>query len=343
MAFDPVLLKKNDGTMVQGAGDWEARRAELLDVLAREEYGFMPDAAAVECETLSKNNAHYGGHGLEEKMALTIHAPLGDFCLPFSLIKPDLPGRLPLFLFLSFEKEPYQKYFPLQEVLSRGYAVALIHYESVTSDDGDMQNGLGAVMPRPADGTGWGKLTLWAWAASRVLDALLLRQDVDANNIAVIGHSRLGKTALWCGANDPRIRFVCVNDSGSSGAAYARGKDPRGENVRIITHHFPFWFCENYAAYVDRENDMPFDQHYAVAACCPRYVAVSSASEDYWAGPESEKKSCEEASEAWEKCGLKGFDRGPDARVSYNLRDGIHFLSLEDWRFYMNFIDERRA
>ncbi|MBQ4226565.1 MAG: hypothetical protein II697_00035, partial [Clostridia bacterium] len=149
MAFDPVLLKRNDGAMVKCAGDWEARRAELLDVLSREEYGYMPKAAPVECETLSKNNDHYGGHGLAEEMALTIHAPLGDYRLPLTLIKPDLPGRLPLFLFLSFEKELYQKYFPLQEVLSRGYAVALIHYKSVTSDDGDMQNGLAAVMPRP--------------------------------------------------------------------------------------------------------------------------------------------------------------------------------------------------
>ncbi len=343
MTFDPVLMRMNDGKTALTAAQWRKRRAELIEVLAREEYGFMPPACAVECKTESCNRNHYGGHGIEEKLEVTVHAPKGEYSFPVLLFKPDFAGKHPLFLFLSFEAQPYQKYFPLQEVISRGYAVALIHYQAVTSDDGDMQNGLAGVMVRPMDGTGWGKITLWAWAASRVLDLMMTREDIDEKNIAVIGHSRLGKTALWCAANDERIRFACVNDSGASGAAYARGKDPRGENVRIITQHFPFWFCENYQQYADRENEMPFDQHYAVAACCPRYIAVTSASEDIWAGPDSERKSCEKASESWEKLGLKGFTAEKDAHAQYRLRNGIHFLSLEDWRFFMDFIDERKA
>ena len=87
MAFDPVLLKRNDGAMVQCAGDWEARREELLDVLSREEYGYMPKAAPVECETLSKNNDHYGGHGLAEETALSSMAQCTQFSqMPSTLV-----------------------------------------------------------------------------------------------------------------------------------------------------------------------------------------------------------------------------------------------------------------
>ena len=343
MRFDPILMRMQDGTSLTNAARWPERRRELIETLAREEYGFMPPVLPVSCTVENTSNAHWGGHGIEERMCLSGIGPMNAFSFPVTLLKPAGKGPFPLFLFLSFEDAPYQKYFPLQEVLSRGFAVAMIPYKGVTSDDGDMLNGLAGALDRPTDGTGWGKLTLWAWAASRTLDALEDREELDMGNVAVIGHSRLGKAALWCGANDERIRYVCSNDSGASGAAFARGKDPRGENVRIITQHFPFWFCENYRQYADREEEMPFDQHWLLAASCPRCVAVTSASEDYWAGPESEKKSCAEASPAWELLGKTGYSEDGNGDVAYQKRDGIHFLALEDWRFFMGFIDARRV
>ncbi|MBR5379538.1 MAG: hypothetical protein IK140_03305 [Clostridia bacterium] len=343
MSIDPVLLRMRNGEPLTKAENWPERRKELLDTLAREEYGYFPPALSVNCTVENTNNAHWGGHGIEERLCISGEGPKSAFSFPVTLLRPDGKGPYPLFLFLSFEDSPYQKYFPLQEVLSRGFAVAMIPYKGVTSDDQNMADGVAAALDRPEDGTGWGKITLWAWAASRTLDALKDREELDMNSVAVIGHSRLGKTALWCGANDERIRYVCSNDSGSSGAAYARGKDPRGENVRIITQHFPFWFCENFRRYADREDDMPFDQHWLLAACCPRFVAVTSASQDYWAGPESEEKSCKEASPAWELLGRDGYRDDGTGDIAYQKRDGIHFLALEDWRFFMDFASARRS
>ncbi|MBQ3668792.1 MAG: RidA family protein [Clostridia bacterium] len=335
----PELLIANDGKRVTTQEEWAARRKELLDVLSSEEYGFLPPKEPACLKLVSKNKDHYGGRGVEEKLELTIKADKGDYTLPLTLLHPDAPGRHPLFLYISFSPELYQKSLPAEVLLKRGYSVALIHYAAVTSDDNDFTNGLAGLMDRPCDGTGWGKLSLWAWTLSRALDEIIKRDDVDVEAIAVIGHSRLGKTALWCGANDERIRFTCVNDSGCSGAAMERGKNPASENAEIICRRFPFWFCENYKKHGTDVEHMPFDQHFAIAACCPRYVAVTSASLDEWADPPSEKRSCEAASCAWQLFGRKGF--GDDA--VHFLREGTHFLSLDDWEFFMDFIDRHKG
>ncbi len=332
----PDILTTASGKPVRTPDEWQTRRGEILNLLSRGEYGFLPPRLPVSLKETGKNNMHWGGHGTEEQFELTVRGDKGEHCFPVTFMHDDSGIARPLFLYLSFEKQVYQKYFPVQEVLSRGFGVAIIHYASVTSDDGDMQNGLAGIFERPDDGTGYGKISLWAWAASRVLDALITRNEVDANNVAVIGHSRLGKSALWCGANDERIRFTCVNDSGCSGAALERGKNPDSETVKKIYARFPYWFCENYARYGDNVDAMPFDQHMALAACCPRFLAVTSASLDAWADPASERRGLEEAAKTWDALDVTG-------RTAYALRDGIHFLALEDWRFFMDFIDAHKA
>ncbi|MBQ3762645.1 MAG: hypothetical protein II875_11625 [Clostridia bacterium] len=343
MSFIPDVLSFIDGRKAESAQDWALRRDEILELLAREEYGFLPEKKPVRISTLGKNNAHSGGRGIEEKLELRIEADMGPFTVPVTLLYPDTPEKHPLFLYISFSPDIYQHYFPAETVLSRGYAVAMLHYTAITSDDGDMQNGLAGLMDRADDGSGWGKISLWAWTLSRALDALLLRDDIDKANIAVIGHSRLGKTALWCGANDERIRFVCVNDSGCSGAAMERCKNPDSETAEKIYRRFPFWFCENYQKHGFDVDNMPFDQHFALAACCPRFVAVHSASLDDWADPASEMRSCLNASPVWKLYGMKGLDEGVKGSLSYFLREGTHYLALADWTAYMDFIEAHKA
>ena len=123
----------------------------------------------------------------------------------------------------------------MEEILDHGFAVAAFCYEDVTDDSADF-NKLAAMYPRD-EKTGWGKIGMWAFAASRVLDYLETREDIDATRACISGHSRLGKTALWCAAQDERFSMVVSNNSGCSGAALSRGKI--GENIEKITNVFP--------------------------------------------------------------------------------------------------------
>ena len=97
----------------------------------------------------------------------------------------------------------------------------------------------------------WGKIGMWAYAASRILDYLYTLDCVDKTRVGVIGHSRLGKTALWAGANDTRFKLVISNNSGCCGAALARRDF--GETVEIITHYFPHWFISSFTQYANNE------------------------------------------------------------------------------------------
>ena len=175
------------------------------------------------------------------------------------------------------------------------------------------------------------------------MDYAETRQDVlDLDCAVVCGHSRLGKTALLAAATDERFTFAYSNESGCSGAAVTRGK--QGEHISDICTNFPYWFCENYTQYREREDSLPFDQHYLIASIAPRRVCIGSAAEDLWADPAAEQLCCFAASPAFET----GFDC-PDrpaavgeaffgGHIGYHLRSGQHFFSREDWQRIMQFV-----
>ena len=343
MRFIPDLLHMQDGTAVT-AENWTLRRAELIDVLRREEYGYAPPALdGVRGEVMAVDRKCACGKGAIEDITLRFDTPKGEYAFPFQYAYPTDGKAHPTFLFINFRKGVYDKYVDVDSLIEQGFAVADVCYKDVSSDDGDLTNGICGMFDRPDDGTGYGKITMWAYAMSRILDYLAQRPQTDMRYIASVGHSRLGKTSLWCAAQDERIGLAVSNDSGCAGAAYERIKRPEGETVKAITKNFPYWFCENYKKYVDRAEDMPFDQHFLLAAIALRRVAVGSASEDLWADPYGEQLSCIGASAAWHLLGKKGFVGRSEPMtvgeqslgdISYQLRDGIHYLGRPDWRFY---------
>lgn len=348
--LEPKILRFADGTEVKNAEDFKKRRAEMLDILAREEYGYMPPVMGeTRLKFIGEPEYICAGMALLRRAEVSFDTPKGEFSFPVKLMTPDDGEKHPCFLFNNFQDLTYHHYLPIEEIIAHQYSVALIYYNDITSDNNDMSDKLAGMYDRADDGTGYGKITLWAFAMSRLLDRLGDCPGFDAENVASIGHSRLGKTSLWCGANDERIKLVISNDSGCGGASSERIKHEGAEKISDMAVNFPFWFCENRSKYIDKPDEMPFDQHFLLACAAPRYLSVGSAEKDTWADPYSEQLSCFNASPAWEIqgfCGYTGkeepaeigesFDGG---RISYHIRRGTHFLSRTDWLYYMKVFD----
>ena len=231
--------------------------------------------------------------------------------------------------------------WPLKTILSRGYAVVTFCLQDIVPDD-DGYPGIRSLY----EGYTWGALAAWGWGLSRALDYLETDADVDASRVAVFGHSRLGKAALWAGARDQRFAMVISNASGCGGAALSRRCF--GETVRRINTHFPHWFCENFKKYGDNEAMLPIDQHELLALIAPRPLYVESGSEDSWADPHGEFLSLAHAAPVYELYGYEGFapDEWPEVAhpVSkgvngYHIRKGRHAILEYDWLQYLDFAD----
>lgn len=239
--------------------------------------------------------------------------------------------------------------WPVEQIVAAGMGVATAYYGDIDPDFHDeFNNGVHALFPehRPSaeHPQRWGTIAAWAWGLSRLLDALESQvPQVDAQRVAVLGHSRLGKTALWAGASDPRFAAVISNDSGCGGAALSRRAV--GETVGRINTSFPHWFCPNFHQYNEQEDKLPIDQHQLLALAAPRLLYVASASGDRWADPHGEFLSLDLAGEVYAKLpNDKGAADGqPLKRIGYHLRDGKHDINAWDWAHYIRFLDQLPA
>ena len=346
------------------AAQWEANRAlEILDTFRREVFGFRPpqveERSRVSFRVVSKREL-FGGKGVQKVVEARFAGGNGDFAFKFTLVAPKGAKKIPAFVTVGLARGTLREpdggcrsfAWPVEEIVSRGYATVYFCNADVAEDAPKGLKG-GVFAATGTDGvrgaSDWGVISAWAWAASRVMDYLETDETIDSSRVAVVGHSRGGKTALWAGANDHRFAMVCANDSGCSGAKLNHIDLPKSEHIAQITKSFPHWFCPNYFKYAGREREMPFDQHELLSLIAPRLLCVDSATLDAWAGPSGEWWAAFLASDAWKLYGKAGLaaDAPPkpdapqaDGCVGYFLRSGAHDLANEDWRFYMDFAEK---
>ena len=378
---DPLI--DSAGRRVETPQDWQTRRRpEILKLFETHVYGRAPQPPALEFELKSKSHDALEGTAIRKEIAIHLLPRSAGVSLHLLLYLPKSEQAAPVFLGLNFwgnqsihadpeitlsqawvrndeklgiadnkateatrgcEAERWQ----IEQVLKRGFGVATMYYGDIDPDfDDGFKNGVHGLYPRPEPDE-WGSIAAWAWGLSRAMDYLETDPLVDSKRVAVWGHSRLGKTALWAAAQDERFALAISNNSGCGGAALSRRLF--GETVARINTQFPHWFCRNFHRYNDKEDELPVDQHMLVALIAPRPVYIASAAEDLWADPRGEFLAAKGAAPVYDLLFGPGSAGLPDdmppienitgKRIGYHIRSGKHDVTAYDWHQFLNFAE----
>ena len=360
---DPLVMQ--DGQPVRDGAAWfQRRRPEILELYASQVYGRVPPGIPrVTFKVLDTDPNAMDGRAVRRHVVIRFGDKPAGPAVHLQLYVPARAARpVPVLLQATFLGDPsagpsldpemsgrIHDAAPVAAIIARGYAYAVFRYTDFQPDDphtarsGVMALARGAAEGAPA-GDSWGALSVWAWGASRALDYLATDPAVDPGRVALIGHSRLGKMALWAGAQDPRFAVIFSSCSGEMGTALARRDF--GETIDDIAEAFGYWFAPNFQRYVGHWNDLPVDAHFLIALNAPRPVFITGGSRDLWADPRGEFLAAVAAGPVYRLLGRQdlGTAEPPplDATVgrgelAFFEHDGEHAVTAGDWEAFPAF------
>ncbi len=379
---DPLIF--NDGAPVRTAEDWtRRRRAELLALFQTHVFGRSPQPPqSVPSSEVFDSGTAFDGQAIRKQVTIYFSPDKRDPKMDVLIYIPTnaLPP-VPLLLALNFrgnqavvndprvrlatvwdpkthekrqapdESRGQDTSFAVADILARGYGFATVCYQDIEPDfNGGNVHGIrplfftpGQTEPAPND---WGAIGAWAFGLSRVMDYLETDRDVDARRVAILGHSRLGKTVLWAGAQDPRFALVLCSCSGEGGASLMRRN--YGETIADLVRVFPYWFCANFGQYAGRADTLPVDAHTLITLNAPRPVYVTGAHEDRWADPTGEFLACVAAGPAYRLLGAQDLgtnqmpplDQPIQRTLAYHYRTGGHAVTAFDGEQFLAFADK---
>lgn len=379
----PSILTSNGGFIISNIDDWEKyRKSEIINSFSDEVYGNIPGELDTVIAKVVEQGDYLNGAATRMQVTLTFIKNDKELSTDLLIYLPKNREKSPLFLGINFQgnhtvanddkifitkswvpknkeigvesnvaveqsRGTMSRRWPVDLIIESGYGVATLYRGDIDPDKDDFTDGIHQLFysegqSRPKNDE-WGTIAAWSWSLSRVMDYLETVDKIDSEKVIVVGHSRLGKVALWAAANDNRFAASISNDSGAMGAAISRRKF--GETVEAININFPYWFCDNFKKYSNNEHLLPVDQHMLISLIAPRPVYVASATEDLWADPKGEFLSAKEASKIYNMYGIEGLSSAtmpqPDSpiigAVSYHIRTGKHDITRYDWDQYIKF------
>lgn len=364
---DPLITA--EGNRISTPEEWmNIRRPQILSLFSNLIYGHIPTPEKpiqTEFEVVNKDMEFMNGKATRKDIAIRFSNEYGAVDMLVLAFVPNQTNKpTPAIMLHSFNNtrshdfDPHPKHsgrlrngWPLGELLDRGYAFVVVYQQDLVGhNEVEFLGGIhrlfykeGQSFPKAQE---WGVLSAVAWGAMRAMDYIETDTDIDHARVAIMGHSKMGKAALWTAAQDQRFALAISAQSGCAGAALWRRKS--GETLEKMVTRFPYWLCRNAWKFVNQEEDLPIDQHMLLALIAPRPVYVASGVEDTWADPHGEYLSAYHASQVYELLGKKGLSsqKRPEPNqpilegdVGYHIRPGGHSVELYDWEMFLKFAD----
>jgi hypothetical protein len=383
----PNPMVSENGTEITTVQQWEnIRRPELHKLFEQQEYGEVPKGIKVQFRERYSSPDYFQGKATIREFEMLVNDEAAPQLHILFFIPNEIEGKVPVIMgynwdgnqtictdtsvFMMSQKQiekraiPYRlndlliwsergvdKSIPIEQIIDRGYAYITACYWELEPDNIDSCSvGIRALVNKgkPLAANQWGAIATWAWGMSRMLDCAEWIKEIDVARCAIVGHSRLGKTALWAGASDKRFAIVTSNDSGCGGASLS--KRVSGETVEVINKGFPYWFCKNFHQYNGKENELPMDQHELLALAAPRPLYVCSGVKDLWADPLGEYLSVVYANPVYQLYGkqpmphtenfLPSVNTPQIGDAAYHVEDAGHQFGAYDWEQYLLFFDK---